>query len=149
MITRGSGRASRRPRPVVAVALGLVAAGLLASCGSKSFPNDPRPPAPIDVTAKVDSKRVVVSPNRFGAGLVTFTVANLSNTPVDFTISGVSGAQKSVSSGVIEPGAPGSLKVNLKQGSYRATAGHGVKAAPATVTVGPERKTSQNELLQP
>jgi hypothetical protein len=136
-------------RPVVAVALGLLAAGLLGACGSKSFPNNPRPPAPIDVTAKVDSKRVVVSPNSFGAGLVTFTVANLSASPVDFTISGVSGAQKRASSGVIEPGAPGALKVNLKQGRYRATAGPGAKATPASVTVGPERKTSQNELLQP
>jgi hypothetical protein len=149
MITRGSERASWRLRPVVAVALGLLTVWALAACGSKSFPNNPRPPAPIDVTAKVDSKRVVVSPSKFGAGLVTFTVANLSNVPVDFTISGSSGAQKTVSSGTIEPGAPGSLKANLKQGSYKATAGAGVKAAPATVTVGPERKTSQNELLQP
>jgi hypothetical protein len=133
-------------RPVVAVAVSMLAAGLLAACGSQSFPNDPRPPAPIDVTAKVDSNRVVVSPNSFGAGLVTFTVANLSNSPVDFTINGT---KKSVSSGVIEPGAPGTLKVSLRQGSYRATAGPGAKAAPATVTVGPERKTSQNKLLQP
>jgi hypothetical protein len=146
MSTRGSGRVSPRGRRAALGALGALAAIALAACGSKSFPNNPRPPSQIEISAKVDSKRVVVSPDRFGAGLVNFTVANLSDSPINFTISG---PQKRVSSGEIEPGAPGSLKANLKEGDYRATAGQGARAAPASIKVGPERKSSQNKLLLP
>ena len=39
-------------------ALALTAAG----CGSDDHPNDPRPPAPIEVTAKVDNDVVQVCP---------------------------------------------------------------------------------------
>jgi hypothetical protein len=127
-------------------ALAALAVASLAACGSESFPNDPRPPSPIEVSAKVDAKKVVVSPDRFGAGLVNFTVANLSDSPIDFTITG---PRKKVSSGEIEPGAPGYLKANLKEGDYQATAGQGARAAPASIKVGPERKGSQNKLLLP
>ena len=146
MSTRAPGRGSRRGRRATLAALGVLVAGSLAACGSKDFPNDPRPPSPIEVSAKVDSKKVVVSPDRFGAGLVTFTVANLSNSPVRFTIDGTS---KKVSTSEIQPGTPGSLKIQLRQGDYRATAGQGASARPAAIKVGPERATSQNKLLEP
>ena len=126
--------------------VGVLTVGSLAACGSKDFPNDPRPPAPIEVTAKVDAKRVTVSPNRFGAGLVTFTIANLSNSPVRFTINGT---KKKVFSPEIQPGSPGSLKLQMNQGAYQASAGPGASAIPAAIKVGPERKTSQNKLLLP
>jgi hypothetical protein len=146
MSTRAVGRGSRRGRRVTLAVIGVLAAGSLGACGSKDFPNDPRPPAPIEVSAKVDSKRVVVSPNRFGAGLVTFTVANLSASPIRFT---VDGTKKKASTSEIQPGAPGYLKVELPQGDYRATAGPGARAHAAAITVGPERKSSQNKLLLP
>ena len=64
------------------------AALALGACGSSDFANDPRPAAPIVVTATVASGKVQVSPDRFGAGLVTFTIANLSDSPARFTLSG-------------------------------------------------------------
>jgi hypothetical protein len=117
----------------------------LGACGSSDFANDPRPAAPIEVTAKVDSKEVQVSPNKFGAGVIDFTVANLSQSPVRFTLSG----PKDASSPEIQPGSPGYLKVQLPEGSYQVTAGSGVRVKPASVTVGAKRKSSQNKLLLP
>ena len=145
MSTRAPGRGSRRGRRATLAALGVLVAGSLAACGSKDFPNDPRPPAPIEVSAKVDSKKVVVSPDRFGAGLVTFTVANLSNSPVRFTIDGTS---KKVSTSEIQPGTPatphrltreevfvildGSARVRIDGDSATAEAGD-VVVVPAAV----------------
>jgi hypothetical protein len=146
MSTRGSKGTSLHARAVAAFALALLLVGSLVGCGSKSFPNDPRAPAPIEVSAKVDSRKVTVSPDRFGAGLVNFTVANLSNSPIRFTITSPG---KHVSSPEIPPGSPGYLKLNMKQGDYRASAGQGAGATPAPIKVGPERKSSQNKLLLP
>ena len=145
MSTRGVGRAPRRAWHALCAALAIPAALSLGACGSSDFPNDPRPPAPIEVTAKIDSGQVQVSPNHFGAGLVTFTIANLSNSPVRFTLTG----PRDAATLPIQPGAPANLKVNLPEGSYQATAGGGGKPRSATVKVGPERKSSQNQLLQP
>ena len=144
MSTRGVGRAPGRTRHALFAALAVSAALALGACGSSDFANDPRPAAPIVVTATVASGKVQVSPDRFGAGLVTFTIANLSDSPVRFTLSG----PKDATTPPIQPGDPENLKLKLPQGSYQATAGH-QNAQPATVTVGPERKSSQNQLLQP
>jgi len=144
MATRGARRASRRGR-LAALAVPAALAGLLlAGCGAEDFPNDPRIPAPIEVSARVDSERVQVSPNKFGAGLVNFTVANLSGSPVRFSVTGPTEG----STVEIQPGAPDYLKMNLKEGTYEASASK-AKIRPATIEVGPERKSSQNELLEP
>jgi hypothetical protein len=125
----------------LAAALGLLAAG----CGSTDFPNDPRPPAPIDVSAKIDSKRVVVSPNKFGAGLVNFTVANLSRDPVRFQVEGPTKGRTAT----IEPGAPANLKMVLEKGLYLASTGDNGSTMSEQLHVGPPRNTSQNDLLLP
>jgi hypothetical protein len=141
MSIRGAGRG---PRRATFAALAVVPALSLAACGSDDVDNNPRPPAPIEVTARVDSDKVVVSPDRFGAGLVNLAVANLSDSPVRFTLTG----PKRTAPLLIQPGAPGSLKTELPQGSYQATVqGAGIQAA--TVKVGPERQSSRNELLLP
>jgi hypothetical protein len=126
------------------VALSSLAGALLAGCGSEDFPNNPRPPSQIEVSASVDSQQVKISPSKFGAGLVNFTVANLSGAPIRFSVSG----PKTASTVEIQPGAPDYLKMNLTEGTYEATAGR-AKIRPATITVRPERKSSQNELLLP
>ena len=146
MGTRGRRRACRRVARVALAALAVLATGALAACGSKSFPNDPRPPTPIEVSAKVTSSNVVVSPSHFGAGLVDFTIANLSNSPVHFTVNGPGTSASSVE---IAPSSPGNLKVQMKEGDYQASGGAGASAKPASIKVGPERPTSQNKLLQP
>jgi hypothetical protein len=144
MATRGARRASRRGR-LAALAVPAALVGLLlAGCGAEEFPNDPRPPAPIEVSARVDSNRVQVSPDKFGAGLVNFTVANLSSSPVRFNVTGPTEG----STVEIQPGAPDYLKMNLKEGTYEVSASK-AKIRPATIEVGPERPSSQNKLLEP
>jgi hypothetical protein len=157
MSIRGAGRA---PSRATFAALASVAALSLGACGSDDSPNNPRPSAPIEVTARVDSDKVVVSPDRFGAGLVNFTITNFSDSPVRFTLSGPkhtatpripAGAPAGSSQSPTPPVTPstGSLKVELPQGSYQATAGQGAGIQAATVKVGPKRQSSRNELLLP
>ena len=121
-----------------------LAAVAVAGCGSSNNPNDPRPAAQIEVSASVNSDKVQISPDKFGAGVVNFTVANLSGSPVTFSVNG----PKNASTVQIQPGAPDYLKMNLQQGTYKATVGDST-IKPATIKVGPERKSSQNELLLP
>ena len=143
--TKGAGRAPRRARRAALAALGGLAALPLAACGEDDYKNDPRAAASIQVAARVDAREIVVSPDRFGAGLVNFTVLNLSDSPITFTLSG----PKEVATDEIPPGAPGDLKVELPEGSYEASAGDGSSAQPETVQVGPERPSSKDELLEP
>ncbi len=125
-------------------ACALLLGGVLAGCGAKDFPNNPRPPTPLEVSAKVDSQRVQVSPDRFGAGLVNFTVANLSSSPITFNVTGPTRG----STTEIQPGAPDYLRINMKEGTYRVAASK-PRIKPATIKVGPERPSSQNTLLEP
>lgn len=139
-----TGGAARPPRRAIFAAFAAASTLVLAACGSDDVDNNPRPAAPIQVAARVDSEKVVVSPPRFGAGLVNITVANLSDSPVRFTLTG----PKRTATPEIQPGAPGSLEVELPEGSYQATAqGSGVQAA--TVEVGAKRESSRNKLLLP
>jgi hypothetical protein len=126
--------------------LGGLAAISFAGCGEEDFTNEPPRASPaINVAARVDQREVVVSPNHFGAGLVNFTVDNLSDSTIAFTLSG----PKNAATEEIPPGAPGTLKVELPQGSYKASAGEAASAKPATVQVGPKRPGSENQLLLP
>ena len=138
---------SVRPRAAVGAAvLGLAVAG--AGCGEDDFPNEPRAAAPISVTAKVDPKKVVVSPREFGAGLVNFTVSNQSDDVIRLTLVGP-GPEDNAESGEVPPNGVGSLKAEMSEGDYEISAGERSDAQPAQVTVGPARETSQNDLLLP
>jgi hypothetical protein len=144
--TKGAGRAPRRARHATFAVLGGLAALSLGGCGEEDFANEPaRASAAINVAARVDQREVVVSPNRFGAGLVNFTVANFADSPVTFTLSG----PKDAATEEIPAGAAADLKIDLPQGSYEASAGEGASAKPDTVRVGPTRPGSENELLEP
>jgi hypothetical protein len=154
MSTRGAGRAPRRARQTSFAALATLAALSLGACGSSDFTNEPsRAAAEIQVTARVDQREVVVSPDHFGAGLVNFTIANFSDSPVRFTLSG----PKDTASQPIPPGAltagqeptAVNLKVELPEGRYEASAGQGASVKPDTVDVGPKRPSSSNQLLLP
>jgi hypothetical protein len=128
----------------VLAGLASLAGVAFAGCGASSNPNNPRPPAQLEVSASVNSQRVQVSPDKFGGGVVNFTVANLSGSPIRFSVTG----PKKASTVEIQPGAPDYLKMNLTQGTYRATVGKS-KIHPATIRVGPERPSSQNQVLLP
>ncbi len=126
----------------------LLASGLIAGCGSKDFANEARAPSPIETTASIGPGSVNVSPDKFGAGIAVFTVANLSDHPASFILKDDAG-KTTASSGTIEPNAVTTIKTELKQGTYQAIAGGAANIRSGTVEVGPERRSSQNDLLQP
>jgi hypothetical protein len=143
MMGRGVVRGPLAAR-LAAAAVAIPVAVAVAGCGSKDFQNDPRPPVPAEITARIDAKTVQVSPDKIGAGLANFTVANLSHSPERFQVSG----ETEGVTDEIDPGAVTYLKISLKEGAYRASApGSGIKAQ--SIQVGPERKSSQNDLLLP
>jgi hypothetical protein len=118
---------------------------VIAGCGADDHENIPRPPSPIEVTAKVDDQKVDVSPDEFGAGLVVMTISNQSDDPVQIGVEGPTAGE----SGAIQPGSVGSFKFNFEQGDYEVSPGNDSDARPALLAVGPERASSQNELLLP
>ena len=142
----GAGRAPWRARQMAVAALATLAGFSLGGCGEDDFANEPaRAAAAINVAARIDQQKVVVSPDRFGAGLVYFSIVNFSDSPVRFTLSG----PKEAATQPIPAGAPGNLKVELPEGTYEVSAGQAHSARPATVEVGPTRPGSENELLEP
>ena len=87
---------------------------------------------------------IAVSPKEFGAGLVNFTVANLTNRTGSLAIHGPVDA----TSDPIAPGDTGTISVQMKTGSYEASV-DGFAVAPFSFNVGPERPSAQNQLLLP
>ena len=122
----------------------LLVALVVAGCGRNDFNNDPRPPIPAEVSVKMSSSGVVVSPKEFGAGLVNFTIANLADQAGSLAIHG----PVSATSDAITPGDAETLKVAMKTGSYEAST-DGIAVRPFDFTVGPERPSGQNDLLLP
>jgi hypothetical protein len=131
-----------RVRSLVAVGVALCALGL-AACGEEDFPNDPRPPAPISVTARIGDSGVSVGPQDVGAGIANITISNQTADPASLVLEGPTDE----SSDEIVAGGTGSVKVTLQEGEYEVSTGDGTGATK--LTVGPERESSQNELLLP
>ena len=126
----------------------MLAGGIAAGgCGSQDedFANNPRPPAPVNVAAYISSDRVSVSPSSFGAGPIIVVITNQSGTSQEVTFTG---SEVTQSTGPINPGDTGQIKLVVKEGTYSLEAGSG-GVAPATINVGPERESAQNEVLQP
>jgi hypothetical protein len=129
-------------------AIAVVALSAAGCGGDEDFANDPRPAAPIVVTAKVDADNVVVSPKSFGAGLVNITVSNQSDDPVTLTLIGPT-PDDNFESGEIPPNGVGNLKADVAEGAYEVSGGERSDAKPAQVEVGPDRASSSDELLLP
>jgi hypothetical protein len=120
----------------------------VGACGEEEdFANEPRPPAPINVSASVDSERVRVSPDRVGAGLAELTVANLSDQAVRVMLIGP-GPDDNPATDEIPAGGVGNLRTELAEGDYEVSA-EGADVEPDRLTVGPRRPSSENELLLP
>lgn len=126
---------------------GLATLGLaIAGCGAEDHPNEPRPPKPLDITARVDDEVVAVSPNEFGAGLVVITISNQSDGVAELTLDGPVAA----TSQPIEPGSvTDDFKVELAEGEYEVTGGLESDAKATQLVVGPERPSAQDDLLLP
>jgi hypothetical protein len=132
----------------------LAGAFVIGSCGDDNdYKNEPRPPSPINVTAFVGAKQVSVSPNAFGAGPIVVIVTNQSNSSQDVTfqtsVAGSGGkGEVTQSTGPINPGDTGQIKLDVVEGKYLVKTGDEA-IRPASVSVGPERASAQNKLLQP
>ncbi|WP_272477083.1 hypothetical protein [Baekduia alba] len=129
---------------------------MLVSCGDSDhkYANAERPPTPIVVSAAINDQSVIVSPRKFGAGPITLIISNQSSASQQVTLEtddqpGDSGpGQKAIATGPINPRETASVKGQVVEGTYALrVGGDGVK--PATILVGKERPTSQNDLLQP
>src|SRR2546423_7822435 len=124
----------RRGRaPFVAAAL-MVVALAASGCGRNDFKNDPRPPVAAEVAVKIARDGVVVSPKEFGAGLVNFTIANLTEQTGSLAIHG----PVSTTSDQLGPGDADTVKVQLKTGNYEASV-DSIAVRTFNFTVGPER----------
>lgn len=132
----------------------LATTAALAGCGGgeDNYANNPRPPSPINITAAITEERVSVSPDEFGAGPVVLIISNQTDGAQTVTLEtneiGGSGAGIRQTTSPINPAGTATLKVDLEPATYElSVSGGGIR--PAEVTVGPERESAQNDLLQP
>jgi hypothetical protein len=139
----------RRTTMSALVLVALVAAG----CGSgKDYANNPRPPAPIVITASITPTRALASPHEFGAGPITLVVANETAASHRVTLRsdeiGAATAAIRQETAPINPHDTASLKADLPQGSYVIEVdGSGIR--PVRLEVGPPRPSAQDKLLEP
>lgn len=129
----------------------VLAAALLTGCGGgDDYANNPRPPAPINVTAAITDRGITVSPTEFGAGPVVFIIANQTDEATKVTLESdtSSGPGIKQTTSPITPNGTATLKVDMKTGDYEVSV-DGPDLDPASLTVGAERDSAQNELLQP
>jgi hypothetical protein len=122
----------------------MLAALIVAGCGAEDHPNDPRPPAPVELSAKVGDKRVVLAPSKTGAGLAVVTISNQSSENDQLEFSGPSRGETSE----IAAGGVGTVQLQLKEGDYTVDPSS-PSIQSGTLTVGAERPSAQNDLLLP
>jgi hypothetical protein len=128
-------------------------ASVLAGCGDEGgdYANKPRPATPINVTAAISDKKISISPKEFGAGPVVIIVSNQTGAEQTLTLQTeeLGGSQPGLKQKTdpIAPRGTGTLKADVREGSYALSASEGPKAA--SLEVGPERKSAQDELLAP
>ncbi len=137
-------------------------------CGAQEHPNEPRPSAPTRVSVAISKDAVTVTPDRIAMGEekkqliqqnrkqaqppiqtkeplnVVFVSANLTPTESRLEIHG----PKNASSGLLAAEGNNSYQAALPTGSYKISAAD-ISAKPATLTVGPYRASSQNDVLPP
>ena len=131
----------------------IVVALALAGCGATADSRtDPRPPAPIVLTASISDQAVSVSPRAFGAGPISLIVTNQTKTAQRLTLESVQEAGQGPGikqeTAPISPRDTATLKATVDPGRYSVhVAGDAIAAA--NLRVGPERPSAQNDLLQP
>lgn len=134
-----------------ATVITLIASVLIAGCGGgDDYANEPRPPAPINVTARIGEEDISVSPKSFGAGPIVLIISNQTDSEQELTfetdeLGGSEPGLAPQSTGPIRPDGTATIKVDVREGSYVL----GGEAGEATVEVGEPRPSAQNELLQP
>jgi hypothetical protein len=127
-----------------------IAAALFVGCGEDDFKNEARAPIREALTGVIQDDEVTVSPSKLGAGPVEITISNQTNAAHSITLVGESIMERQ---GPVQPGDTATIQKTLPQGSYEVKAGS-AKAVPkeirpAVLTIGKERKNSNNDLLLP
>ena len=161
-----------RGKQAILATFGTFAVGLLiAGCGPASHPNDPRPPVAAEVTVSITDSAVQAEPAavgvKGGAGsanlnqnantkepsakdkdlIVIFTTSNTTTTNTTLEIHGPGGSVER--SGPIVAEGNDVYKVALPTGHYTLEAADIPSAKAAPFYVGPQRVSSQNDLLLP
>ena len=136
---------------ILAFALLATAASTAAGCGGSSqFKNEPRAPAPVQLTGVIRDDKLTVSPDRVGAGPIIIIISNQTQQAHTVTLDGV--ATKDTV-GPVNPLDTAKIQQTLKQGRYTVKAGstraRAHEIAPATLSVGPQRRDSSNQVLLP
>jgi hypothetical protein len=135
----------------VATFAALATAAIAAGCGEDDFENEPRPAVTIELTGVIQEDKLSVSPSRnLGAGPFTILISNQTDAEHTVTLEGGS-IQEEV--GPVGPDDTVEIKRTLAPGSYEVRAGSARavrrEIQPATLDIGEERKSSNNELLLP
>jgi hypothetical protein len=122
-----------------------------SACGADntSYRNTPRPPAPINVTAAITDSQIKVSPRRFGAGPIVLIISNQSSDAQSVTFEtggGEPGIRQTTSA--INPAGTAQLQIDVRQGTYELSVDDN-SIRPASLRVGRQRASAQNDLLQP
>jgi hypothetical protein len=147
--------ATMRTRMLGALSAMVLVALACAGCGSSGggYDNASRPPAPISVSIAVIGSRIGVSPAHIGAGPVVLLIANQSNRSRNITLTAPSGSDRAcvasdASSGPINPQGAARMQLPLVEGTCDVGVADGT-LAPTRLTVGPQRPSGQQDLLQP
>lgn len=125
-----------------------------ASCGDdgEDFANDPRPPTAVELSGVIRADGVALSPTREGAGPVLITFSNQTDRAHTITVEGEDVIERTAP---IQPQDTATIKKTLLPGSYEVRAGSSRavdiddQIRPATLTIGPERSNSNDDLLLP
>jgi hypothetical protein len=140
--------------PVVALGTAAVAAVAVSACGSDSdYKNTDRLPAPIVITAFIAKDKISVSPTKFGAGPIQLKVVNSTDRSQSVTLEtaddpGSAAAGVRQVTGPINPNDNATLSANVREGTYSVhVSGDDIRAA--TLDVGEQRPTSQQDLMLP
>jgi hypothetical protein len=149
-----SARFSRvRTMPRRAFVFAATLACTMAGCGGESdYANKPRPATPINVTAAIDEGKISISPKTFGAGPIVMIVSNQTGKAQTVTLETdeLGGTQPGLtqSTDPVDPRGTGTLKVDVREGDYSVSV-KGAGIEPAAVKVGRNRKSAQDDLLEP
>lgn len=123
---------------------------LVAGCGKEDFKNEARAPVREALTGVIQDDSVTVSPSKLGAGPVEITISNQTDARHSITLEGESIVERQ---GPVEPGDTATIQKTLKPGTYEVKAGSAkavrAEIRPAVLTIGKERKNSNNDLLLP
>ena len=148
-----SGAGNIRSGRAALVAGGLSLALAATGCGGgDDFANVPRPPTAVELTGVINDEAVNISPKREGAGPIRITIANQTDRALTITLDGENVEERV---GPVAPSDTAEIQKTLTSGTYEIRAGSSRavniedQIAPAKLEIGPERDSSDGELLLP